>query len=1064
MNTKVTKHMTEPNEENTYFYKVLNYYKEQSYKLGYNEKERKHENYSLYYFLSWFNQNNLNKLTKRFLGSTKKESFDSNTDDIPNEEGKHHSNTNDINNFLLESKYDLNASQIEAIKNALNSEISFIQGPPGTGKTETILNLVSCIINKKQNVAVVSNNKHALNNISQKIDEYRKEIKRNEMNFNEKNFPNKNNICKSYAELGNKKTRLKWSSPDDEKKDKNWKFKNSSNKDITLSSKLDNNRYSEKQKCILLNNNENKIILKGWTKIEESAESEDSKETKVITRSKFLNKYPFITTTIHSLIKCFSDIQISGNIPQYDFVIIDEASQCNIITGLVAMACAKHLVIVGDKEQLAPIYNINNDKLQFSLDHIPLKEKYLMNEKNSQDGQSIMASAEQVFIKAPNTILNSHYRCHPGIIKFCNEEIYDNKLKIKTDIINFYTKKIETPIKILWYEGNYCEKCWVEDKTKNKDSQDKWFRSKRNMKQITIFKKEELDYIEAQLKKYENFSVAILSPFRGQYREIEKMLEYASKEKVDNSSEWKYPKLKDALKKNKIETTNYDGDNLNTCNSCENDSEINDEDEEFIDNHIEYLTIHKSQGQEFDLVYLLPAEDGDWEWPWSQGKRLINVAVSRAKQELRVICSTCLMKEETQRKLTENYILPSKAEIRDGEEPEEFDERKKQLEQQKDNQLYIQKLTNYVYKRTKEIDNDWGFHKSDIQSVFDELPAFRQKNGNNKNLDITEYGKTYFFTEKLIEEKFNEFCLEVDARLEVFSHVPLDAIENIGEKLTETTTANDNIAKDEKFDYINNCAHFDIVVTLNDDNTENKKIIVMVAEIDGEYHRFNKYSHINTYYEYCENRKDAIARDLQKYNPDNKKPCIDNIIYKRYSVDGKSFNEIKSLKKDINRQIKNIKKDQLCPIYLNTEFLENNNGKNNKDDANNIKILKGFYPMTSYLKDKLDNINGIIGSIYDENLEGEDYKEPKPVKSEEDEEDIVNRINNLLKKRDILKYKDGWKLKNKNLENLGFLEVKYEDRPLMYYAPEAIHYLHKQIKDLDKLLIDPYTKQDNSAN
>ena len=53
--------------------------------------------------------------------------------------------------------------------------------------------------------------------------------------------------------------------------------------------------------------------------------------------------------------------------------------------------------------------------------------------------------------------------------------------------------------------------------------------------------------------------------------------------------------------------------------------------------HIPTFTIHKSQGQEFDIVYLLPGEDGSWEWPWTEAKALINVAVSRAKCELVII-------------------------------------------------------------------------------------------------------------------------------------------------------------------------------------------------------------------------------------------------------------------------------------------------------------------------------------------------------------------------------------------------------------------------------------------
>lgn len=44
--------------------------------------------------------------------------------------------------------FGANKSQFEAVKNAINNQISIIEGPPGTGKTQTILNIIANIVKK----------------------------------------------------------------------------------------------------------------------------------------------------------------------------------------------------------------------------------------------------------------------------------------------------------------------------------------------------------------------------------------------------------------------------------------------------------------------------------------------------------------------------------------------------------------------------------------------------------------------------------------------------------------------------------------------------------------------------------------------------------------------------------------------------------------------------------------------------------------------------------------------------------------------------------------------------
>jgi len=64
------------------------------------------------------------------------------------------------------------SSQIAAIKNAFQSEISYVQGPPGTGKSFTIGAIVLCALFLNKRVLLVSQKEPALDVIKEKIEPY----------------------------------------------------------------------------------------------------------------------------------------------------------------------------------------------------------------------------------------------------------------------------------------------------------------------------------------------------------------------------------------------------------------------------------------------------------------------------------------------------------------------------------------------------------------------------------------------------------------------------------------------------------------------------------------------------------------------------------------------------------------------------------------------------------------------------------------------------------------------------------------------------------------------------
>lgn len=113
---------------------------------------------------------------------------------------------------------------------------------------------------------------------------------------------------------------------------------------------------------------------------------------------------------------------------EFDYIIIDEASQLDVATGALALSSAKNAVIVGDTMQLPNV--IKDDmkrRLQSLFDSYHISTGYNAAEK------SLLQSMCELFPHAPQTLLREHYRCSPKIINFCNQKFYGGQLIIMTE-------------------------------------------------------------------------------------------------------------------------------------------------------------------------------------------------------------------------------------------------------------------------------------------------------------------------------------------------------------------------------------------------------------------------------------------------------------------------------------------------------------------------------------------------------------------------------------------------------------------------------------------------------
>ncbi len=134
-----------------------------------------------------------------------------------------------------------------------------------------------------------------------------------------------------------------------------------------------------------------------------------------------LAEYPIVTST------AFSSSSSLGNV-MYDYVIIDEASQCDIATGSLSLLSARNAVIVGDTRQLQNV--VTEEDKQYSES---VFRKYSINEAYKYSRFSFLASVSALFPDIPSVMLIEHYRCQPRIIGFCNEKFYAGNLVLMSE-------------------------------------------------------------------------------------------------------------------------------------------------------------------------------------------------------------------------------------------------------------------------------------------------------------------------------------------------------------------------------------------------------------------------------------------------------------------------------------------------------------------------------------------------------------------------------------------------------------------------------------------------------
>lgn len=169
------------------------------------------------------------------------------------------------------------------------------------------------------------------------------------------------------------------------------------------------NRLKAKSKTYLLNELYDKYINIDLT--------DHSSSTYKKNYNDFIQRYPVVLSTTQSLF---------NNIPEkflFDYLIIDEASQSDLLSSVVAMSCAKNVVVVGDSKQLEHI-----DEERLFNESEKLAKVYEIEDSYRYEKNSLLGSIKKSVEDVPTTLLREHYRSVPDIINFCNKMFYNNQL------------------------------------------------------------------------------------------------------------------------------------------------------------------------------------------------------------------------------------------------------------------------------------------------------------------------------------------------------------------------------------------------------------------------------------------------------------------------------------------------------------------------------------------------------------------------------------------------------------------------------------------------------------
>lgn len=304
--------------------------------------------------------------------------------------------------FNISSK--LNKNQKTAVKNALRTKkFHIIQGPPGSGKTHTIVEILKHLYCLDKRVLVTTHTHVALDNIIERLDSFNEDdilrigptdkISEDVLKYSLKEQIKKHPDYQKIIEKSDFLEKMQNEEPDFENM-----FIATSTKGSMLK-RIFNRIFNIKEnENTFHNSGEFMFKHQNMDRINEIKTEMDEIRNNI--QHDIVNKAKIIASTVLS-----SSGFLTKNI-EFDYVIMDEASQVPVYLALIPLLKTDKFVLIGDNKQLQPIQNANASYLLNKSIFNLLIEKYPEN----------------------YTFLNVQYRMNGKISDIASELYYGGKL------------------------------------------------------------------------------------------------------------------------------------------------------------------------------------------------------------------------------------------------------------------------------------------------------------------------------------------------------------------------------------------------------------------------------------------------------------------------------------------------------------------------------------------------------------------------------------------------------------------------------------------------------------
>ncbi|MEA4825284.1 MAG: AAA domain-containing protein [Clostridium sp.] len=184
-------------------------------------------------------------------------------------------------------------------------------------------------------------------------------------------------------------------------------------------SEIYKDEYIELSKKLLLESLKKKYDSSVYQNIYSKIKENDNDILLNSCKDELIGLYPVILTTVDAVLSNFYSFFNNG--AKIDCIIIDEASQCDILSALPILYLAKQILVVGDNKQLPAIINLSSKEISSKV-----QEGY------DYTNESFLSTISKT-IKPVSNLLLEHYRCDYKIINYCNRYFYDNQLIIYKD-------------------------------------------------------------------------------------------------------------------------------------------------------------------------------------------------------------------------------------------------------------------------------------------------------------------------------------------------------------------------------------------------------------------------------------------------------------------------------------------------------------------------------------------------------------------------------------------------------------------------------------------------------